>query len=91
MGLDDRKTTYLPPGGLLEKQLRCLYVENLCRKPRLVFVTALQFGKKGFEPAAFTLSGAPSADDTFGIDVKRGRRSAAVAVDLKRATLEVTA
>ncbi len=57
MGLDERKTTYLPPGGLLEKRLRYLYIENLCRKPRLVSNTPLQFGEMGYTPAAYSHRG----------------------------------
>lgn len=88
LGLDDRKTTYLPPGGLLEKQLRTLYIENLCRKPRLVFVTALQFGKKGFAPATYALDGAPLTDDAFRVIVKRERRTSRAAFNLARGSVE---
>ncbi len=89
MGLDDRKTTYQPPPGLAERRLRYLYVENLCRKPRLVFVTALQFGKKGFRPAAFERQGAPMTAEAFTVSVQRGRRSTTVTFDLKQARVDV--
>ena len=89
IGLEDRKTTYQPPSGLTEKRLRYLYVENLCRKPRLVFVTALQFGKKGFGPAAYSLEGAPATDDVFTVSVKRGRKSAGVTFNLAKGSLVV--
>ena len=82
MGVDDRKTTYLPPSGLLEKRMRYLYLENLYRKPRLVFVTALQFGKNGFRPASFELHGEPAKDDAFAVTVKRGRRAVQARFDL---------
>lgn len=89
MGLDDRKTTYQPPSGLTEKRLRYLYVENLCRKPRLVFVTALQFGKTGFKPAAYALQGAPATNDVFTVTVKRGGRSSSAAFDLGKSFVDV--
>jgi hypothetical protein len=91
MGLDERKTTYLPPGGLLEKRLRSLSIENLCRKPRLVFITALQFGAKGFTPAAYSLSGDPATQECFTVTVKRGRRTASARFDLATAGLNVKA
>jgi hypothetical protein len=89
MGLDDRKTTYLPPAGLLEKRLCYLYIENLYRKPRLVFVTALQFGKKGFSPVSYELEGKPAVDDSFTVSVKRGRRIERVTFSLASRSVDV--
>lgn len=89
MGLDERKTTYLPPAGLTEKSVRYLYVENLYRKKKLVFVTALQFGKKGFAPAVFTVEGAPARDEAFTVTVKRGRRTVRATYNLAKAAVAV--
>lgn len=76
LGAEDRRTTYQPPSGLLTKRHRYVYVENLCRKPRLVFVTALQFGRSGFRPAEFTMEGTPATADAFSITAQRGQTAA---------------
>jgi hypothetical protein len=89
IGLDDRKTNYLPPGGLVEERNRYVYIENLCRKPRLVFVTALQFGKMGLSKAGYTLDGFPGNEDVFSVGVKRGNRSLRVKFDLLKLSMEV--
>ncbi len=91
IGLEERKTNYLPPAGLTEKLNRTVYIENLCRKPRLVFVSVLQFGRKGFEPATYSLTGAPATDDAFTVSVKRGRKTVEVKIDLGKTSAEVCA
>lgn len=90
IGMEHRKTNYQPPAGIVEKNNRYVYIENLCRKPRLVFVTALQFGARGFNRAAYDLAGKPAVDDNFEVAVRRGRVVAQVAFDLARARVGVT-
>jgi hypothetical protein len=68
---------------------RYVYIENLCRKPRLVFVSALQFGRKGLTPAAYSLQGLPATDDVFEVGVKRGQRTVQVRFDLAKASVGV--
>jgi hypothetical protein len=67
-----------------------VHIENLCRKPRLVFVSVLQFGRKGFEPATYSLTGAPATDDAFTVGVERGRKTAEVKIDLGKTSVVVT-
>lgn len=89
IGLDDRKTNYRPPSGLVERRNRYVYIENLCRKPRLVFVSALQFGTKKMEPAGFALEGDPASGGAFTVGVTRGRHRARVRFDLATVSAEV--
>ncbi len=89
IGLDDRKTNYAPPSGIVEERNRYVYIENLCRKPRLVFISALQFGKKGLEPALYTLEGTPATEDEFTVGVKRGKRTVKVMFNLAKVSAEV--
>jgi len=88
IGHDSRRVTYFPPAGLLTQYNKYLYVENLYRKPRLVFVTALQFGATGFTPAHFTLDGPPLPTDQFSILTRRdGQSETRVRFDLARNTV----
>lgn len=89
IGCDERKTNYMPPSGIVEKINRYVYIENLCRKPRLVFVSALQFGRKGMEPAACSLQGDPAKDDRFAVCATRGPRTTKVGFDLAGVVVDV--
>ncbi len=85
IGRDERRTTYSPPTGLLTQFNNYLYVENLYRKPRLVFVTALQFGAKGFAPAQFALDGQPMQHDQFQLTIRLPDKAPVrIAYDLKQ-------
>ena len=90
LGLDDRRTSYHPPAGLVEKRHRYVYLENLWRKPRVVFVTALQFGRKSLTQAEFALQGQPAAEDAFGVRMLRGDPPISVHFNLAEVKVEVT-
>ena len=89
LGLDDRRTNYQPPNGIVAKRNRYVYIENLYRKPRLVFVTALQFGRKDLAPATFALTGSPSTDDEFSVDVQRASGSCRVGFNLRTGAVQL--
>ncbi len=80
VGSQDRRTFYDPPAGVVEVRNRYLYVENLWRKKRLVFVTALHFGAGPLPAAKFTLEGDPIKDKTFKVkfDIESNKGSLAV-------------
>ena len=82
LGQEDRLTTYLPPSGLTARRNTFVYVQNLYRKPRLVFVAALQFGRHDLARAKYTLDGAPGRDDAFAVAVRHGRATHRVQFDL---------
>ncbi|MEI7435201.1 MAG: hypothetical protein WCL16_00165 [bacterium] len=89
IGHNERRTTYYPPQGLMTRINKYLYIENLYRKPRLVFVTAMQFGDKGFVPAAFELDGRPMETDCFGVRICRhGGKPLRIAFDLARVSIK---
>ena len=90
LGRDDRTTTYRPPAGLAARRNQYLYVQNLYRKPRLVFVAAMQFGKKAMRPARFTLEGKPASDSHFSVRVRRGAKTARVQFDLAAVAVKVS-
>ncbi|MCC6227507.1 MAG: hypothetical protein IT195_14030 [Microthrixaceae bacterium] len=89
LGTEDRRTTYLPPGGRLTKRHRYVYIENLCRKPRLLFVSALQFGRRDLERAEFARVITPEAAGMITVSVARGRVRRTVTFDLHRKTVRV--
>ncbi len=82
IGHNERRTTYLPPSGLLTQLNKYLYVENLYRKPRLGFVAALQFGPAGFTPVEFALEGNPMTNEQFRVVIERAGEQVAVEFDL---------
>src|SRR5262249_45300759 len=83
VGMEDRRTFYETPQEIVERRNRYAYVENLWRKKRLVFVTALQFGRRSLRPASFTLEGTP-AREPFLVTVREGSRPMTVRFDLKK-------
>jgi hypothetical protein len=72
-GLDDRRTVYEPPPGLVERQNRYVYAENLWRRRRLTFVTALQVGATSLEPATFAIEGQPLQEPVWTVTVYGSR------------------
>lgn len=89
IGRDDRVTTYQPPTGLTERRNQYLYVQNLYRKPRLVFVGAMQFGKKAMRSAAFELEGQPTGNGAFTVLVRRSHRTGRIDFDLSKSEVAV--
>ena len=90
LGMDDRKTNYLPPSGIVERRNQYVYIQNLYRKPRVVFVAVMQFGRKDLRRADFTLEGRPETEDAFAVRVRRGRRAVRVSFDLSKLQVEIT-
>ena len=85
IGHNERRITYSPPDGLLTQYNKYLYIENLYRKPRLVFATAMQFGAHGFAPTTFALDGTPMREDQFSISACRaGEAEQRVEFDLAK-------
>jgi hypothetical protein len=89
LGHNERRTTYRPPAGLLTRVNKYLYAENLYRKPRLTFVTAMQFGPTGFAEADFTLVGEPIRDTRFSVRVRRSEGVLRIAVDMGKITVNI--
>ena len=87
VGTDDRLITYLPTHGRAQRRNRYVYLENMQRAKRVVFVTALQLGRAPVTPAAFTLCGNPDTDNRFQIKVLRKNRRIRVSFDLDRKTV----
>ncbi len=84
LGQEERLTTYQPPEGLLQRRLRSLYVENLYRKRRILFVTAFHFGLSRELSAQIGLEGRPATEDCFRVQVQRQERTVPVTFDLKK-------
>lgn len=89
IGHNERRTTYFPPSGLLTRINKYLYVENLYRKPRLGFVTAMHFGETGLAPVEFTLDGNPMKDEQFRVIINRRGEQVAVEFDLTKKSMRL--
>ncbi|MCX5661622.1 MAG: hypothetical protein NTW19_18245 [Planctomycetota bacterium] len=89
VGMEDRRTFYETPAAIVERNNRFAYIENLWRKKRLVFVTAMHFGKGKLKPVQFTLEGDPLRDKTFAVRVVDGRKTSVVKLDLAKAKVDV--
>jgi len=87
LGIDRRSSTYHTENGPVHAENQYVYVENLHRDTRLVFVSALAFGKKPLRPPEFKLVGDPFEQDRFAVEVVRGRSTARVEFDLKKGTV----
>jgi hypothetical protein len=83
VGLVERRTTYEPPAGLIEQRNRFVTVENLWRRRRLTFVTALQVGAAPLVPARYELSGHPWHDAAWTLTVAQGERAWRLAADAR--------
>jgi hypothetical protein len=82
VGSQDRRTFYEPPPGIVEVRNRFVYVENLWRKKRLIFVTALHFDAAPLPPATFTLEGDPFKDATFKVKFALEKAKGSLTVNL---------
>jgi hypothetical protein len=89
IGLDLRRTFYETPGGKNEVGVKYGYVENLWRKKRLVFVTALQFGKSDMKPVTFALQGDATKDTVLKVKVTREAVTETVTFNLESGTVKI--
>ena len=88
IGHEDRLTNYHTTWGQAGQRNRYVYVENVQRTDRVVFVTVLQFGAAPLPTMTCKLSGDPLVDDAFTVTVRRGRTSQQIRIDLN--TKQVT-
>lgn len=89
VGTEDRATYYETPAEIVRRVNRFAYVENLWRKKRLVFVTAMHFGKGKLAPATFKLEGDPTRDKAFTVRVAAGGIQGVAKFDLASGGVEV--
>ena len=85
--MDRRCSTYQNEIGAVHAENQFVYVENFHRDTRLVFVSALQFGKEPLRPATFELVGDPFEQDCFAVKVVRDRNVTNVEFDLRKGTI----
>lgn len=90
LGQEERRSAYNTERGVAEVDNKFVYVENLHRDNRVVFVSVLSFGKKPVAPRKAGLIGDPDLRDCFTVEVQRGRNRTRVRFDLKKGTLAVT-
>ena len=88
IGSEDRTTFYEPPSGIVKVRNRFVYIENLWRQKRIVFVTALQFGKTSMKPIAFSIEGNPSKDASFTVNLA-GPRKESVTFDVAKQSVKI--
>ena len=82
VGHEQRTTFYETPSAIVDRLNRFAYAENLWRKKRLVFVTAMQTGAKNAKPYGFAVEGDPLNDASFKVIVTRGRRKEPVTFEV---------
>lgn len=88
VGRDERTTSYETTQEIVARKNQFVYVENLWRQKQLVFVTAMQFGRKTMKPIAFSIDGKPGKDAVFTVKLS-GPRKASVVIDVVKQTAKI--
>jgi len=89
LGQEERRSTYNTEKGLAEVDNKFVYVENLHRDKRLVFVSVLSFGKKPLILPEVSLVGDPDLDDCFAVDVRSDHGRVRTRYNLEKGTMTI--
>ncbi|HOX05915.1 MAG TPA: heparinase II/III family protein [Planctomycetota bacterium] len=87
LGIDRRSSAYNTENGQVRVGNSFVYVENFHRDKRMVFVSALCFGRRPLNAPEVRLFGDPFEQDRFAVQVKRGRKSSRITLDLRKGTI----
>lgn len=90
VGMEKRRSSYHTEHDPVECLNQYVYVENLHRSRRLVFVGALHFGRKPRRRVACSLTGDPGVDSVFHVKLRKGRKKFRIKIDLNSGAARVS-